>query len=484
MEKSKNIVKKVRAFFYKDFRWKLLSLALAFILWFVGVNVNNPIQIINYDNLPLTVHNRDQLALNNVVLLNEHQVNNTRISAGIRATRSNHSLINNSRADNIQASIDLSEIDFDRVLENGGPVRVPVDVSMLINQDYMTSLPRPYVVELELDRHGDITFPIMVDVTGTPAEGFESRLPVVAQGLVRLTAAQSVLDEVASVRVRVNTEDAYETVEDVYPLAVYNRDGEMVTNTVNLSLQTVHVRVPILPYADIRLEVDTIGAAMPDFMVTSVTIEPSVASLVGPAEEIEALSMLVLGVVDIDSADQTLEQTFDIRQALAGTGLTLRAGAPGEAVATLVVEQVISRNLSLPLNRLNASGNTQPFTFTGVGPVTLSLRGTESVVNAMGLNQITASINLEGLGAGTHTVPVSVTMPQGVALANLITVGVVIEPEPVIPEPPEEQPPELNGEEDDYENGEENGYEENGEDNGYDVGDEEDSEDLEEEGDE
>jgi len=442
MEKSKNLAKRAAAFFYKDFHWKMLSLSLAFVLWFVGINVNNPVQPVTYDNLPLTVLHRDQLALNDAMILNEQQVNNTRISASIRATRSNHALIQAARNDNIQASIDLSSINFDEVFENGSPVSVFLDVDVFIHQDYISRTMRPYRVELVLDRHGSLTLPVQVELQGTPEEGFELRTPIVSQSLVRITGPRSVLDEVSEVQVRVDIDDAYETVEGVYPLVVYNQRGEDITNTVNLSIQAIHIQVPIWPYANIPLTVNTVGTALTGFMMTEIRIDPPVASVMGNAEEIAETSSIVLGEVDIDSIDQTLERTFDIRLALAGTGLVLTGNAPTEATVTIVIEQIITREMQLPLTNLTVRGYAHGFSFASQSPMTLTLRGRGSVVNALNLNQITASVDLAGLGAGTHQVPVSVIVPGEVSLVNQVTVGIIIEAEPIEPEPDEPDLPE------------------------------------------
>jgi len=457
MEKSKNLVKRAAAFFYKDFHWKMLSLALAFVLWFVGINVNNPVQPVTYDNLPLTVLHRDQLALNDAMILNEQQVNNTRISASIRATRSNHALIQTARNDNIQASIDLSTINFDEVFEGGSPVSVYVDVDVFIHQDYISRTMRPYRVEVVLDRHGSLTLPVQVDLQGTPYEGFELRTPIVSQSLVRITGPRSVLDEVSEVQVRVDIDEAYETVEGVYPLVVFNNRREDMTSAVSLSIQAVHIQVPIWPYANIPMAVNTVGTVASGFTVTEIRIEPPVASVMGNAEEIAGTVSVPLGELDIDGIDQTLELTFDIRQALSGTGLVLSGNAVSEAVVTVVVEQIITRDMQLPLANLTVRGYQQSFNFVSQSPITVSVRGRASIVHALNLGQITASLDLAGLGAGTHQVPVSITVPGEVSLVNPITIGIIIEPEPTVPEPDEEPDPTegLNGA-DGTEGGEEN----------------------------
>jgi len=442
MEKSKNILNKLKgltAFLYKDFHWKLLSLFLAFMLWFVGVNINDPVQIQAYPNLPLNVIGREHLALNRIVLLNETQINNSRIDVSVRGIRSNHELIQRNRAENIQASIDLSTIDFDAVFANAnGTILIPMDVNVSIQQDYISHEISPSQVELRLDRLGYRSMPIRVEVLGSPREGYEQRDAIPAQTMVRLSGARSALDEVYEVRASIHIDDAYETVEEMEQIVVYNRDGQIITGTVNLSAPLVHVRVPIFPYAGIPLSVNTIGNESPNYMVTEVVIDPPTIELVGNLDEITSIN---LGNIDINNAEETIVQTFDISQALQDTGLTIRAGAPTEATATVVIEGVISRDFSIPLSSLFVSGATRPYTFVNAGALSLSLRGRESIINALNLNQISASINLTGLGVGTHTVPVTIRAVPGAIVVNPVTTIINIQGEPV--EPYEPQPPEV-----------------------------------------
>lgn len=475
-EKFKNLIEKpkkfaltttsfVASFFFKDFRWKVLALALAFMLWLVGVNVTNPIQTRSYDNLTLNVLGMDQLALNNAVLLNEPMVGNTRINASVMATSSNHQLIESDRSNNIQASINLSTINFEQVLELDQPVSLYVDVNLFINQDHVTSTMQPSRVRLDLDRFGVVTKRIVPDIAGTAMEGFEQRDPILSQRLVRLSGARSLLDDVNDVRVRVYIDDAYETVEEVGQLVVYNSQRENLTGLLNLGTQEVHIQVPILPYASIPLRVTTTGSPLPGFMATDINISPTTLSLVGTAEEIAETSTLILGEVDLTMARQTTEHTFDIREALSGTGLTLRDEDQNHATVTVVVEQVIERNMFLPLEYLTVTGYTRPYFFGTEEPIMLSLRGRESVINALTLNQINASLDLTGLGAGTHQLPIEVAPPSGAVLANLATVEITLEPEPLVFQP--EDPPDWTAdlENEGYENGE-NGDEDLYEDEG------------------
>ena len=442
MEKSKkliNIFKRIIAFFYKDLHWKILALAMAFLLWFVGVNVNDPVQIQTYSNLPLNVIGRDQLAQNQVVLLNDAQVSNTRIETEVRGIRSSLAQIQTNRTENIQASIDLSSIDFDEIFVNTSDVvSLPVDVAVAIQQDYISKTIYPPQIQLQIDRHDYRTMPITVEPIGNPREGFEQRDPILAQSMLRITGARSALNQVEEVRIRVNIDDAYETVEEMETLMVFNEAGDNITNTVTLSTQLVHVRVPIFPYISMPLELNAIGNVASGFVLTNIIIEPSTIELVGNIDE--DTHAILLGDIYLDELEENKEQSFDIRQALAGTGLTIRTGAPTEATATVMIEPLITRDFTIPLNSIAVRGTNRSYSFAAQGPLRLSFRGRESVVNNLSLGQISASLDLGGLAAGTHSVNVGVAAIRDVVLVSPVSVSVRIEEESNIPEPPPDEP--------------------------------------------
>lgn len=438
MEKSKDFILKL----FKDLQWKVLALALAFILWFVGTNVTNPVQHFFYENLALNVVGRDLLAQNNLVLLNESDINSARVSVSVQATSSNHLLIQANRDANIQASINLNTINFEQVLENDDISNIPVDVNVFIHQEHRTMLPSPSFVNLALDRHEELVLPVLVDIIGEVQEGFVRQTHTISPRSVRLSGARSVLREVSDVRVRVYVNEAGYTVEEPRPLIVYNSAREEITSKVNLSVQSANVMVPVLPYAEVPLRVATVGTTMGGFVATDTIVDPPTVLLVGDTEALEEVSPIILGPVNITLARENVASTFNIRQALIGTGLVLKPGEPDIIESVVVVERVTSRDLQLPLESLVVTGYARPFTFETEGPITLTFRGQESIINALDLRQISARVDLTGFGAGAHTVQIEVVTPPRVVLANLATVDITIEPEHIIFEP--EELPELN----------------------------------------
>lgn len=439
MKNFKTITFAIAAVFYKDIQWKLLALVLAFILWFVGISINNPIRSELYHHLPLRVLGMERLVQNGIVVLNQQELDDYSISVSIRTTADDHETINAARDNNIQAFIDLSVINLEQILQSEYPVAIPLAVEVFVHQNYVIKLPDPNSVTLQLDRLEERLMPISVDIRGEPMEGYEPRGYQQSPRVVRLTGARSILNEAADVRVSINIGGAYQTVEEPRNISVYNSNNENITSKINLNVPTTNVVVPVLPYADIRLVVSHVGSPLPGFMATNTTIYPSVLSLVGDEEVIANTASINLGDIDIALATNNVEQTFNIANALTGTGLTLRESTPTEALVTVTVERVIERTLELPLEQISVGGYTRPFAFVTEEDLTLALRGRESVVSGLTLNQIGASLDLTGLGAGIHLLQVEITPPPYALLTNVVTVEISIEPETIVLEPPNEE---------------------------------------------
>jgi len=429
MEKAKNVALKIAALFYKDLLWKLLALGLAMILWFVGININNPVQSTRYERM-LRIQGRNYLQMNDVVLLNAQELEQTLINITISATRSDHMLLAG-RSENVIASINLSDINYSMVRESAYPVNFSLDVDVSTMPPQEDIRVRPQFVTLTLDRYGERTMDIQIDITGIPLEGYVMRRHWTERSIIRITGAQSALDRVDSVRLEVDIQNAYETVARIERIVIYDSNQNNITETVNLGTIESLVTVEILPFIEIPLVVEPSGVPAQGFVHTGTRIYPRSVQLVGTQEELDEMrvSGLSLGALELDTVNDNIDFIFDIRVALEGTGLTLLDGEPTEAeVVGYIEERIITRDFEMPLERISVSGTTYAFSFANNNPVRFSVRGRESVVNRMGLHSISARLDLSGLEPGIHMVPVHLTSPMGTDIPGRPTVAITVRP--------------------------------------------------------
>lgn len=109
--------------FTKDIGWKLLSLAIAVALWFMVINTENPLETRSY-TASVQIQNEESLFERGYVVVNEDEINSTRVMVRLRGQRLALDTLSQSNT-KVQAIVDLSNVIYSY---NGEPVSVPVNI--------------------------------------------------------------------------------------------------------------------------------------------------------------------------------------------------------------------------------------------------------------------------------------------------------------------------------------------------------------------
>lgn len=109
--------------FTKDIGWKLLSLAIAVALWFTVINTENPLETRSYI-ASVQIQNEESLFERGYVVVNENEINSTRVTVRLRGQRLALDTLSQSST-KVQAIVDLSNVIYSY---NGEPVSVPVNI--------------------------------------------------------------------------------------------------------------------------------------------------------------------------------------------------------------------------------------------------------------------------------------------------------------------------------------------------------------------
>ena len=157
-------MKKFQELLTKDLGWKLLSIAIAATMWFMVINITQPVDTRSYSR-PLTLENMDTLTSRGLTVGNAEELKNTKITVKVKAQRTALDRLSQN-PDWITASVDLSELAY---AVNGDSVALPVNVS--IDQGgtaYAISSKAPAVVEAQVENLRTKEFPIEVELNGKP----------------------------------------------------------------------------------------------------------------------------------------------------------------------------------------------------------------------------------------------------------------------------------------------------------------------------
>ena len=134
-------MKKFQEILFKDFGWKLLSIAIATVLWFMVINIDQPIDTRAY-NRPLVIENMQVLTDRGLAIGNLEELKNTKITVKVKAQRTALDRLNQN-PEWITATVDLSDLSH---ANNGDIVSVPVSVSIQGGNTYNITSKTPAAV--------------------------------------------------------------------------------------------------------------------------------------------------------------------------------------------------------------------------------------------------------------------------------------------------------------------------------------------------
>jgi hypothetical protein len=168
-------------------------------------------------------------------------------------------------------------------------------------------------------------------------------------------------------------------------------------STVSLHFERQLTRtVPVKP--------DVEGDAAPGYEVRSVTVEPAAVEVVGPENELRDLAGAATEPIELKASAATIRERVPI--VILNSEARLRT--PQDATVTIDIRPVRTereiRGVPVRMEHLQADQRAQ----SAPPNVTVTVRGDDDALRALGAGGVEASVDLKGLGAGRYTLPVHV----------------------------------------------------------------------------
>ncbi len=276
----------------------LLALFFAVLVWVAAEWQNDPILVDEFDQ-PLVVQ---VLNLPRDIHLVEGEPQEIRVR--LRAAQSVWERLS---LDHFDVSINLSPLE--RGPLEPGLYRVPVEI--LTDLDEVVILDEPMWLDVELEAIQEWTAPVVVQVSGEPELGYQADEAQVISDTVQVRGPVSLLRQVSYLEVSVSLHgNEKEMVEDIFSLKPVDAAGRQV-NGVTLDPEQVRVRVPLrqlVNYKEMIVDVDVLGKPAPDYHFVSMSVNPPVVQVIGPAFILDDLPG-VLATVPISIEGRTEDVT-------------------------------------------------------------------------------------------------------------------------------------------------------------------------------
>lgn len=421
-------MKRFQEILMKDFGWKLLSVAIATIMWFMVISINQPVDTRTYSTM-LTLTGTETLTARGLTVANAQELENTKISIKVKAQRTALDRLSQRQAELISANVDVSGLTY---AQSGDKITLPVNV-MVANgtTGYTIESKVPVSVEVHVETLASKEFPVSVTLNGAVPHNATLSEPQFSTPTVMAKGPKSVIDRIMAVRVTVDAAQAVgQDAISVKPVA-YDRDGVTVSG-VTFSEESITVSYRLQEQKQIQIQVQTTGQVAAGYHVTEVSCNPQTVTIMGTAETLQSVGNIVLEPLDISNATASVSKVYLLENYLP-KGVVFPKGMKTVQVMAHIIKSA-DKTVTIPTTQIALQNQQSQFVYTLPETVSVTLLGDTTALESVSAESLTAVIDVSSLEAGEHTVNVAWQLPNGVT-AEPTTI--VLHVEENIPQEPE-----------------------------------------------
>lgn len=400
--------------------WFMTSLVLAFMVWLIATMQVDPVRVQVFNNVPIQFVDNDAMIMSNRASLRRT----------VRVTvRARDSVLQLMTAEDLTVRADISNLPPGThavQLQVSTPRRAAVDT-------------QPAQLTVVLEQKQARQKQVVLEITGEPPAGYTRGAPELSATQVLVYGTLAQVDRVDSLRATIDLSDQRTRLTDELNLVPVSVNGTIL-NDVTLGQQTVGVTIDIRQREDvlavpIRPVID-FDSASPGYAVRLDTYSPQTAIIRGSPATLALLPDL-LDTATIDLTGRTSSFTISVPallpEALESGQVTFLDGH--EINVRIVVEARLAQTQfdDVPVTVLGE----EPGLRVRVIPsrATVLVTGPQALLDRLTVDDLTVTVDVDGLGIGTYDLEPRAMLEAAVASADEVrvipaTIGVIVEAVP------------------------------------------------------
>lgn len=374
--------------------WKVVSLFLAFILWLVVVNYDDPYITKAFDDIPVEKKFEEAITSQDKAITYLQGETIDVVLGG------NRSIIDKLKAVDIVAYVDMN------LLSITGAIDIEVGVNDKIDVLEKT----PNNMQISLEQIDTELKDIQIFYDGELAEDYIKINPILTPNQIELTGPESKLAIVASVLVNVKIDGASDDITVYVSPKIQDSDGNDIPG-LEMSIDQVQVNVPIEKTRTISVNYSTIGAVSEDYRLMSISLDVDKVNVRGEALLIDEYQRLVITDLNLSTITDKVESLpINLSQYLP-EGIQLY-GSETIAYILLDVEPIESKDYGIMATDITVKSldEQMQFRFMDELNIPIVVKGIPSDLADLSIDDFFPSISLKDLEAGEHEVALDLTV--------------------------------------------------------------------------
>lgn len=414
---------------------KIMSVAVAVVLWLIVVNIDNPIGTNYYTINDVELINKEYVESSDTIgKMCMPEQNQDSIKIAITASKKIRDKI---KVTDISAVADLQQA----VSLDTNPVMVPITVTCSVpgvsSNDIKVT---PQNLSVNLDEKETQEFVVNVSRGDTkPGKDYEVGSLTANPEKVRITGPKTLVNKIDKVNATIeldgNTQDFTQDVN----LTIIDKNQEALSDSEMNSLRIENNAKVVVTARlwkirqGVGISASYVGTPADGYEVGSVKTVPDTISVAGSTEGLESLAennnviTIPADSIDISGESKDVEKKISLNNLLPDN-VKLTSDSSEDVWVTVNILPVGSKEFDIPTKNIEVKNKPDDLQVTfETAQIELRIKSdTENMDDLDAQKDIKLSIDLDGKKEGNYEVPVKVVLPDGYETVEDVTTEVVI----------------------------------------------------------
>lgn len=403
--------------FLNNIPLKIMSVAVAIVVWLLGVNIDNPVRTKVITEVPVRVLNEAYIESGGKMCLIEEDEDTVTVSVTGR-----RKIVENLTASDIVATADVKQM----ISMDSKEVLIPISVTCPgISHTDIKAVPRNMSITIEEMMSQD--FIVTVDTGNTkPGVGYDIGETIANPEKIKITGPQTLIRKIDRVVASTSVSGITSNIQTKSSLKIIDKNQDEWTSSqirylkFDISDPKVDVKVTLWNVKDnISIEADYSGEPGTGYKVDGLIFTPSQVKVAGTSEALAVLAAsgnkirIPASEIDVSGKKEDFETKVNISKLLP-EGIKLVSGSNDFVIVKANILPLGSKEYSIPTKNIdiqNVESGLQAVCETE--KVDIRIGEKSQSLAQLKISDIELSVDLSGKKAGSYEVPVKVTLPFG-----------------------------------------------------------------------
>ena len=398
---------------------KVLSLALAALVWVVVINSQDPVETVMFEDIPVTIINENALIAKDKI---PEVVEGDSVYVVVEARRSICEKL--TKADIVAIA------DFEKISVTDA---VPIEVSVqgYSEREVEITRGRNHVMKLRLEDAVSKDFRVKISTTGQAADGYVIGDVVASPNMITLTGSRTQISKVKEVVLEVDVDKiAAESYTTGMPI-IYDMNGDVVNSSkVTLSAKEVAVTIPVLKTKTVRIMVSTVGQPAPGYEVGSISYQPEFITVAGNPTDLVLLGSFLYAYCNVTDQSDVVEENIDISSLWNESLESLRLVDEDKLAVTVTMKPYEQKAFEIKPEDVKLRGLSEKF--TGIIETLyfnkVYVKGSAASLEAVTVQSLAPYIDLSNItGPGNYRMVISLENSGNLIMDAILTAMVKVD---------------------------------------------------------